>query len=117
MNTDQMHAETIAAGGGTISLSGADIPAAGFMVALGRKYGAIVAADDTGAFAEAVTELAAGGHSDLVGTWVNDNKIYLDLVENIRDRDVAVAIGELRNQVAIWDILNSEEIATGGNGE
>jgi hypothetical protein len=52
-----------------------------------------------------------------VGGWLSDGIVYLDLSENIQDRETAIQAGIERNQIAIWDIVNQCEIPTGGTGE
>lgn len=54
-----------------------------------------------------------------IGSWHNtdDNKVYLDVSSHMLDRDQAVAEGKKRNQLAVWDNKNMDEIPTGGNGK
>lgn len=50
--------------------------------------------------------------------WDTKNKeVVFDVVDNIADRAEAVAAGKDRNQQAIWDVENGEEISTGGSGD
>jgi hypothetical protein len=54
-----------------------------------------------------------------IGGWhdTEHGEVVLDPVENIQDRDKAVALGAERNQQAIWDVKAGEEIPTGGTGD
>lgn len=54
-----------------------------------------------------------------IGTWYNeeDDTTYLDVTAVLPDREQAVALGRQYNQIAIYDLLRGEEIATGGTGE
>lgn len=54
---------------------------------------------------------AIGGREDIyLGFWINDGKLYLDLVERIEDRFDAIKEGWKRGQIAIWDAKTKEEI-------
>ena len=59
-------------------------------------------------------------HSDALGLpganlggWTNkdEGKTYLDVSQNINDRDAAIAAGKAQNQIAIYDLNNSAEIS------
>lgn len=65
-----------------------------------------------------VSEKAAfRGKGDVyLGGWVHDGKLWLEPSDNIASRDQAVHEGTRRNQIAIWDVDNGEEIQTGGSG-
>ena len=45
-----------------------------------------------------------------IGVWFNEGKYYLDLSENIADRETAIRLGIRREQKAIGDIVEQEEI-------
>ena len=58
---------------------------------------------------------------NMLGTWVSDdeetkNMIALDISQHVPDKELAVALGKLHNQFAIWDVRNQEEIQCGGKG-
>jgi hypothetical protein len=65
-----------------------------------------------------VKEKAAfAGRGDVyLGGWVHDGKLWLEPSDNIASRDEAESEGRGRNQIAIWDVDNGEEIQTGGSG-
>lgn len=44
------------------------------------------------------------------GTWVNDNKLYVDAVRIVSDLDVAKSMGTINGQLAIYDFKNKAEI-------
>jgi hypothetical protein len=50
------------------------------------------------------------------GAWTNEGKVYLDVVATLPDREKAIQLGRQHNQIAIWDLKNSQEIPTGGTG-
>jgi hypothetical protein len=54
-----------------------------------------------------------------VGTWYNedDDTAYLDVAATLPDREQAITLGQLYNQIAVYDLLRGEEIVTGGTGE
>lgn len=45
-----------------------------------------------------------------VGSWIDNNKVYLDISENILVKEVAVATGKKNNQLAIFDLSTFESI-------
>jgi hypothetical protein len=53
------------------------------------------------------------------GGWHDEehNEVVLDPSENVTERDQALSLGAGRDQQAIWDVVNHEEIATGGTGD
>ena len=116
-----------AAGGLSVNMLDGSEPTSGFMVAKGGTKGAIV---DSGEFFDqggGATHLASflkTYRTDLtkgsyLGLWNNtqDAKVYLDVADNIQDRQKAITAGKRRNQISIWDVANFEEINTGGTGE
>lgn len=56
-------------------------------------------------------------HADAFGIWIDNDSVYLDVVEIETDRETAIAKGIARNQIAIWDNGAMDEIATGGTGK
>jgi hypothetical protein len=83
------------------------------------------AAELTGPCAVEIANEYARNHSSALsqpgatfGGWTNkaESKIYLDVSQNINDREAAVNAGKARNQIAIWDV-KSAEISTGGTGK
>ncbi len=44
---------------------------------------------------------------EALGSWVTEDKIYLDIVHHIHDEEVAVSYAVRQNQVAFWDCKNS----------
>jgi hypothetical protein len=55
----------------------------------------------------------------MLGLWhdVEHREVVLDIVEQHHDREAAIQAGRDRNQQAIWDVANAEEIDTGGTGD
>lgn len=53
-----------------------------------------------------------GDSPAFIGLWEYDGILYLDLSQWFVDRDKAIAMGKLRNQIAIWDCANKTEINT-----
>lgn len=52
------------------------------------------------------------------GAWRNPatGELVFDIVDNVADKDIAIALGTRRDQYAIRDILAKEDINTGGTG-
>jgi hypothetical protein len=45
-----------------------------------------------------------------VGTWINQDEVYLDLSLNIPDKHAALSLARINGQIAIFDVLNNTEI-------
>jgi len=114
-------------GGLSVNLRDGKEPTKGFMVAKGKKYAAIVKADDffdETKGAEILSSYMKRNKADLatgknyLGLWHNqdDGQVYLDVSENIMDENEATSRGRDRDQISIWDVANFKEIQTGGTG-
>jgi hypothetical protein len=114
-------------GGLSVNLKDGSEPTKGFMVAKGKKYAAIVKADDffdEAKGAEILSSYMKRNKADLatgknyLGLWHNqdDGQVYLDVSENIMDENEATFRGRDRDQISIWDVANFKEIQTGGTG-
>ena len=114
-------------GGLSVNMVDGSEPTSGYMVAKGAKYGSIVSADDfydpikgpkilADYFKQHKKELGRG--KNYLGLWHNkeDGKVYLDVSENIQDRERAISAGQKQDQISIWDVTNFAEIETGGTG-
>ena len=53
-----------------------------------------------------------------IGGWKDSNtgKLYLELSDNVASKRIATELGTRRDQVAVWDVVGSREIGTGGTG-
>ena len=113
-------------GGLSVRLTNGSEPVTGFMVAR-KGMGAIVDAKDfydpskgkqilSDYMKKHKSELSTG--QDYLGIWHNkdDGKVYFDVSANIQDRNTAIDMGQKNDQISIWDVVNFEEIATGGSG-
>ncbi len=114
-------------GGLSVNMVDGSEPTTGFMVAKGKQYGRIVKAEDfydSERGPEILYQYMKANKSDLatgknyLGLWHNtaDNQVYLDVSENIQDRERATSAGRERDQISIWDVANFAEIDTGGTG-
>lgn len=45
-----------------------------------------------------------------IGSWISDNKLYLDISLRYTDRNIALLRGDQFNQLAIWDCEKGETI-------
>ena len=120
--------ERVKANGGlSVKMTDGSEPTTGYMVAKGTQYGAVVdAADfyDPEKGPKALADYMKKNKSDLgsgknyLGLWHNteDGKVYLDVSENIQDKERAISAGAKRDQISIWDVANFAEIQTGGTG-
>jgi GNAT superfamily N-acetyltransferase len=102
-------------------------PKTGYMVAKDSKLGQIASAEDfydsekgpkilADYMKKNRADLATG--KNYLGLWHNtaDGQVYLDISENISDRETARTLGAKRDQISIWDVANFAEIDTGGTG-
>lgn len=48
-----------------------------------------------------------------VGTWLDDNKVYVDINQGFNDLEEALSIAIANNQLAIYDTLEEVAIPTG----
>jgi hypothetical protein len=114
-------------GGLSVSLKDGSEPTKGFMVAKGKKFAAIVKADDFFDEAKGAEILSSymkqhksefKNSNNYLGLWHNtdDGQVYLDVSENIKDEGEAISRGRERDQISIWDVANFKEIETGGTG-
>jgi hypothetical protein len=114
-------------GGLSVKMVDGSEPTTGYMVAKGSKYGRIVKADDfydAERGPEILFQYMKSNKADLatgknyLGLWHNkaDGQVYLDVSENIQDRERAISVGVKRDQISIWDVANFAEIETGGTG-
>jgi hypothetical protein len=121
--------EKVKANGGlSVNMLSGNEPTGGYMVAKGTNLGDIVSADDfydetkisgilSNYFKKNKSELS--GSDNYLGIWHNteDGQVYLDVSQNILDRTEAIVAGQTRDQISIWDVVNFEEIGTGGTGD
>lgn len=45
-----------------------------------------------------------------VGWWTHNGRIYLDVSNKVESSYTAVHIGRVRNEIAVWDVVNAAEI-------
>lgn len=114
-----------ATGGLSVKLIDGSEPIKGYMVATDSKFGAVV--DEKDFFDPAKTEdiltdyllkhqAELGKAENYLGLWLEGGKVYLDVSENMKDRNAAIQAGKERDQISIWDVANFVEIPTGGTG-
>jgi hypothetical protein len=122
--------ERVKANGGlSVKVVSGNEPTSGYMVAKGTTFGATVSATDfydPNKGPKILADYAKKHKSDLIngkyylGLWHNteDGNVYLDVSENIQNRETAIHEGQpaQRNQISIWDVVNMQEIQTGGSG-
>jgi len=112
--------ETVANGGSTQSITGADIPSDGFMVSVGMGKAFDTGLLDTNHAWSMVFDFAAGRFHELVkpgyflGFWIDTetNLIWVDVSRHFTDREAALSLARDMDEIAIWDIGKAEEIRT-----
>ena len=117
-----------AQGGLSVSMIDGSEPPDGYMVARTKGVKASIAeASDfydpvrgpevLGSFLKDNKAQLTGG--DYLGLWhdTNSGKVFLDVSQNVKDRGTAERLGRERDQISIWDVVEGQEIQTGGTGE
>lgn len=53
-----------------------------------------------------------GPSAKFFGAWIDeeDGKVYFDVTQHFQTLQAALWVGQLRNEIAVWDIANGEEI-------
>lgn len=59
------------------------------------------------------TYLPQTNENTFFGAWVDNEKVYFDLSENIPDKEKALNVGIQRQQLGIFDLSNFETVYTG----
>jgi hypothetical protein len=109
--------------GFSVSVQTGGEPAAGYMVArTGHTHTFPESVlRDHARLTKAIDQMIMSEHGSLgngiyLGGWVHDGKLWLEPSDNFTDREQAAAVGRERNQIAIWDVSQGQEIQTGGTG-
>jgi hypothetical protein len=98
-------------------------PDSGFMVGVHHSHGGVERKIPLSEFRpehlaehrQAASEALKDSHT-YQGGWVQDGHVHLDISRNHQDRDHAIEEGKRHDQIAIYDIKNNSDIATGGKG-
>ena len=115
MNIKKFAKQTLTSGGATMSLN-TEVPTTGFFVAFQQFEKVVNGIPDEHQLIEYLTEYVKRNaeilalHHVMIGSWVNEEKIYLDVVQHFTDREQAIAFGIQEKQLAIYDIDNQESI-------
>jgi hypothetical protein len=112
-------------GGLSVKVMTGDEPTAGFMVARRGTSRILKDADffDEEVGVEAVMDYLRKHGEDLENNWLGiwhdkkNGEVVFDVADNVADRDEAIRLGRERNQQAIWDVEQADEIDTGGTGD
>lgn len=51
-----------------------------------------------------------------IGGWVSNGRLFIEPADNVQSLAQATSLGGARDQIAIWDVVNGQEINTGGSG-
>lgn len=114
--------ETLKNGGASFSIETGELnPTTGYMVAIAGHEKIVPNVTNPKQLQYIVADyikehaiiLAAGLSSDtFIGTWLHQDKLYLDVSKNVTDKETAVRMAIENNQLAIWDCKNKVEIDT-----
>lgn len=111
-------AEQAKTDGFTRAIPSGALPTSGYMVALeGHEevwpVDLFCAAALSGYVARKFDVLTGPGEVYL-GAWLSNGLVYLDVSENTPSLVEAVTLGAERKQLAVWDVVNSVEVAVVG---
>lgn len=86
------------------------LPATGFYV--GGLRPSLVISDISELDRGDLAWFIGGSEARYFGVWTDktDGKIYFDAVDWIEDAAAALSLASFRNEIAVWDIKNGEEI-------
>lgn len=102
-------------GGFTIDLKNGDIPTSGYCIALSSFERIVNIQNDL----DIILSNYILDHKPILfntlpeyylGAWVNNGKIYLDIVTIVKDLKLAVRLAKIGKQIAIFDLDNQKEI-------
>jgi len=126
----QMIQSTVENGGGTFKFMTGDVPQGGVAVAVRGgtfQYSLDAAKANPETMAQQLAEhientIGKFSEADHFGTWVAPAEdgtmhIWAEPVNVVKNRAEAVKLGKERNQKAVFDLDNFEEIKTGGTGD
>ena len=106
--------DTLRDGGLTIKPFQNEKPSEGYMVALeGYELQVPLSEFFTGIVADYIGQHAQKLMSNpalCLGTWINEGIVYLDLSENVPNREKALELGRERHQLAIFNLETFEEV-------
>ena len=119
---------TVRDGGISINAKTGKEPKTGYMVAVHSERAVWISASDADdkAKRDAAIDKFKKDNMDILsqgdvflGTWKDPDtgEISLDISKCVQDRDEAVKFATEHNEKAIWDIINMENIDTGGTGK
>lgn len=101
--------------GFTRAIPSGEMPTAGYMVALeGHEEtfpAEVFCAEMLSGYVARKFDVLTGTGEVYLGAWLADGVVYLDVSECVTDRQLALELGALRNQLAVWDVVNSAEVS------
>lgn len=112
MLLEKIYAETMANGGFSINILNNEEPKEGFMVSLPNKELKV----SIERFNPQILRNYINSTNELnnpkmyLGTWIENNNVYVDTSENIINKEEAIRKGIERGQLAIYDVENQEVI-------
>jgi hypothetical protein len=114
MNLREFFNSTIQNGGASYNITTGELnPNVGYFVSVPNHEVKIpfsqFNADVVTTFINTNAELLSGEHT-FVGTWIENNTVYLDVTEQLFDKRIALRLGLERNQLAIYDATTGKVI-------
>lgn len=123
MNLTQCIADLPATGGFTISPVTGEVPTIGYMVALTGHTAQLSMDLDTGTLTKEVNDYLSAEREIFstipnlfLGGWVEGGMLWLEPSTRVTSRTVAIELGRVTDQIAIFDVAAGETIPTNGNG-
>lgn len=112
MLLEKIYAETMTNGGYSVNILNNQVPESGFMVSLPESELKV----SVERFNPQILRNYINSTNELnnpkmyLGTWIENNNVYVDTSENILNKEEAIRKGIERGQLAIYDVKNQEVV-------
>ena len=112
MLLEKIYAETMINGGYSVNILNNQVPESGFMVSLPKTELKV----SVERFNPQILRNYVNFTPELndpkmyLGTWIENDEVYIDASENIADKETAIRKGIEQGQLAIYDVVNQTVI-------
>ena len=112
MLLEKIYAETMINGGYSVNILNNQVPESGFMVSLPKTELKV----SVERFNPQILRNYVNFTPELndpkmyLGTWIEEDEVYIDTSENIADKETAIRKGIEQGQLAIYDVVNQTVI-------
>lgn len=85
-------------------------PESGYMVGTGKLEKHAVKGDDVEEYVSQVLIEMSTNNNIYLGGWMHNGKLIMEIASNFQNKGLATAFGLIKNQKAIWDVKNNQDI-------